>query len=573
MAYREWLRSRHIFFFYFFPSIFFSISILNYSIYADDQNWQRLNIDMPNASAVCVDKDNSALIYAGSRQALFKTTDQGKTWQLAGGGTLTEINFILIDPKEKNTVYAATGNGLFKSQDAGDNWQKVFSGKDVYEKSVLGIVLCSGAPKTVFIATKGGVFFSPANRIVWQKVAGQLNDASVSAIAADPVNPDTLYVVTNKGLFKGKDRLSYCQRLYTGANAESEDASFDIDSEEEEGALSEFFLRHIAVDPKDVNKLYLASKQGVILSTDKGKSWQRQSLYGLLNERLNFLLFFGGRFFLASAGGVSECNGTECREIFKGADFKNCRQLALDAQNNLYAATDKGLYRAVLAGQADKHVQAIVNADKKANGADVKEVARKYSEEYPAKLSPPKEKIEKPALEAAAVENKYVPKDYFKSEPQILDVQKAAIRYAEVYPEKIIAWRWEARAKAFLPELTLDYDKTVSSTVAKDYERFYVGPKDWSVGFKWNIADLIFSTDQTSIDVRSRLMVQLRDDILDEVNRTYFERKRLKAELVTMENVPPKVRFEKELRIEELTAALDGLTGGYMTRMLNKPQE
>lgn len=487
MAYRKWLRSRHIFFFFIFPSLIFSI--LNYNIYADDTTWGTLNIDMPNASAVCVDKDNPAVIYAGSKQALFKTVDQCITWRLAGGGTLTEINFILIDPQDKNTVYAACGNGLFRSIDAGNDWQKIFSGKDVYEKSVLGIVLCNSAPKTVFIATKGGVFFSPANRIIWQKVGGQLNDASCSAIVTDPINPDTLYVVTNKGLFKGKDRFSFCQRLYAGANTETEDAISDIDSEEESDALSEFFLRHIAVDPNDVNKLYLASKEGVILSADKGRSWQRQRLFGLLNERVNFLLFHEGRLFLGSAGGVYECDGAECRELFKGADFKNCRQLAIGAQNNLYAATDKGLFKVALSAPVDKPVQAIVKAD---NSVNIKE------------------RKEKSVRENDVTPNGYVPKDYFKGEPQILDVQKAAIRYAEVYPEKIIAWRWEARAKAFFPELSLDYDKTITTSTSSTSSRYWVGPKDWGVSFKWNVADLIFSTDQTSIDVRSRLMVQLR---------------------------------------------------------------
>ena len=54
---------------------------------------------------------------------------------------------------------------------------------------------------------------------------------------------------------------------------------------------------------------------------------------------------------------------------------------------------------------------------------------------------------------------------------------------------------------------------------------------------------MIFSTEQTSIDVRSRLMVQLRDDILDEVTRLYFERRRLQLELASKS----KVKSDKEL--------------------------
>jgi len=42
--------------------------------------------------------------------------------------------------------------------------------------------------------------------------------------------------------------------------------------------------------------------------------------------------------------------------------------------------------------------------------------------------------------------------------------------------------------------------------------------------------------------------MQLRDDILDEVTRLYFERGRL----------------------QELTADIDGLTGGYLSRRLRE---
>ena len=79
---------------------------------------------------------------------------------------------------------------------------------------------------------------------------------------------------------------------------------------------------------------------------------------------------------------------------------------------------------------------------------------------------------------------------------------------------------------------------------------------------------MVFSSEQTSIDVRSRLMVQLRDDILDEVTRLYFERRRLQLELASQDSLSPKARSEKELRLEELAASIDGLTGGYLSERL-----
>ncbi len=63
-------------------------------------------------------------------------------------------------------------------------------------------------------------------------------------------------------------------------------------------------------------------------------------------------------------------------------------------------------------------------------------------------------------------------------------------------------------------------------------------------------------------------MVELRDDILDQINKLYFERLRVKSELdnLAIENRPK--RFEKQLKLEELTAALDALTAGFYSQQL-----
>jgi hypothetical protein len=72
----------------------------------------------------------------------------------------------------------------------------------------------------------------------------------------------------------------------------------------------------------------------------------------------------------------------------------------------------------------------------------------------------------------------------------------------------------------------------------------------------------------------SSLGVQLRNDILDDLRRTYYERKRLQFEL--MSDPRPKdmnTKFEKELRLQELTQAIDDLTGNYFSEHARKPKE
>jgi hypothetical protein len=162
-----------------------------------------------------------------------------------------------------------------------------------------------------------------------------------------------------------------------------------------------------------------------------------------------------------------------------------------------------------------------------------------------------------------------------QNEPTIGEIQQAAVRYAEVDPEKIKAWRTAAAKKAWLPTLSLDSDFGEDHNVdidrggTNDPDKFITGPKesnvDWSVGVSWDLGDVIWNDDQTSIDVRSRLMVELRNDILNEITHLYFERRRAQMEMAGLPADATKIRLEKQLKFEELTAQIDALTGGYLS--------
>jgi len=56
--------------------------------------------------------------------------------------------------------------------------------------------------------------------------------------------------------------------------------------------------------------------------------------------------------------------------------------------------------------------------------------------------------------------------------------------------------------------------------------------------------------------------VKLRDQVLGEVTRLYFERRRLQAERLLTPKSDPMALVKEELRLMELTAGLDALTGG-----------
>ncbi|MBD3379505.1 MAG: hypothetical protein GF408_03475 [Candidatus Omnitrophica bacterium] len=156
--------------------------------------------------------------------------------------------------------------------------------------------------------------------------------------------------------------------------------------------------------------------------------------------------------------------------------------------------------------------------------------------------------------------------------PSIKEVQRMAVEYAEVSPEKIRRWREMASWKALLPEVSLGFSESTDDNIEiyKNSTKHYVvtGPRetgqDWKVDLSWDLSELVWSSAQTSIDVRSRLMVQLREDILEEVTRLYFERERL---LAGQKNKDVFSRSNR-LKIREINAYIDALTGGEFTKAM-----
>ncbi len=168
-------------------------------------------------------------------------------------------------------------------------------------------------------------------------------------------------------------------------------------------------------------------------------------------------------------------------------------------------------------------------------------------------------------------------------EPDIGLLQRKAMEYAYVSPEKIGQWQKRVKKSALLPKLTLDMDldnnKSVSDSVAvSSTGAENVGPDDKSIykavnfgiSLQWDLSELLWNSEEINIDTRAKLTVELRDDILDQLNQLYFERRRYQVELIIK---PPKdmvVALKKLIKIDRLRADIDALTGGFLTNYLKE---
>jgi len=496
--------------------------------FANDVSWEEISRGNLDLGAVYTEKSDQGIIYFGSRKGVFKSEDAGESYRniLSIKGDNKKINYLTADSKDASCLYAATGGGLFYSDDKGRHWQKVFRGKDYLENECTSIAVL---PSAIYLGTKAGLFYSSDHGRSWHRCAGKLGNAGILSIAYGGKGQGAIYAACVEGVFRTTSNGEVWEKIFTAYPTEGENG-IEAFAEDNESETQHSTINFITIDPIDQSNVYLTTSRGIEMSKDMGATWETLPDYGLLSRDVRFLLVADkSRVYAATKSGIFEFLCERWQEISFGLSAQEIRSLAMDNQGNLYAACDNGLFK------ADFRQLSSVRGN---NNLEL----------------------------------------YYKDEPPINVIQRAAAKYAEVEPEKIIEWRKNAAKKALLPQLSIGVNRNVtdlwhwetgSSTRAGD--DVLVPGNDaigWDVTLSWDLGDIIWNNDQTSIDVRSRLMVQLRDDILDEVTKLYFERIRVKMELNNLGIEERKKRLEKELRLQELTASLDALTGGFFSQRL-----
>ena len=167
-----------------------------------------------------------------------------------------------------------------------------------------------------------------------------------------------------------------------------------------------------------------------------------------------------------------------------------------------------------------------------------------------------------------------------KREPTVRDVQEAALQYFRVNQAQVDGMRSRARLKALAPVLEvsggytqsqLDDVSTNSYLDLPTFEDPWVsrisGGMGWNLRGKatLNLPRLIFNPEE--LDVAS--LAGLVEGILKESTRLYYMRKRLQVDMVLKPPTDQATLISKQLRIEELTAMLDAMTGGWYQRALD----
>jgi photosystem II stability/assembly factor-like uncharacterized protein len=150
-------------------------------------------------------------IYAGTTEGFWMSANGGKSWSLTTPRTV-EVNSIAVHPDAPNRVFIGTNNyGVMVSNDGGRNF--VATNNSFTSRFTYSISADVEQPDILFATTmntssSGGFFFrSEDGGRTWTQGRGlDINRDSPFAVLQDRVNPNLIYLGTNRGIFKSIDR-------------------------------------------------------------------------------------------------------------------------------------------------------------------------------------------------------------------------------------------------------------------------------------------------------------------------------------------------------------------------------
>ena len=518
---------------------------------AVNAQWHKITggINESGVNVMMIHPHNKDIIFAGTDKGLYVSQNSGVDFRavIDVQGQRNKVHALYAPAEDADQFLAATDSGLYRANIREGRWQKIYDAGSETAQMCLSVVRLDS---TIFLGTADGLFLKQQGQGTWKRVAHALGHDVIYALERDE---RFVYAATGSELY----RLSAAGEIKKIFTVFSNDEESDDDYEQIQWPTSK--IKGLFVLQAGRPVIYLCQADKIFTSANHGATWQRLTTNGQVPGGINDILV-----------GQDMCHGIEASG--HDAPGVSCGGLII------FLATDKGVFK-YQRNRWQPLYRGLDNPKAHALGTDL--TRRLYAATAGGLFFMPLEK-------AVAVENIAIPDmdglaARFAHEPSIQEVHRFASRYAEVNKEKIDTWRRQAARKPWLPDVSIglgaDKNRTTSDSVYGSYSsggQHYLAPDDktfydnfgWDVSLSWDLGDIIWNSDQTSIDSRSKMMVELREDILDQVTRLYFERRRLQVEMGALAGADASTVFDRKLRIDELTALIDALTGGEFTKRI-----
>ena len=495
---------------------------------------------------ISVHPNHPETVFLGSGGSVYRSDDGGSQWkQTFWLGPNSKVNRVYFD---RDRIFLLSSSGVYESLDGGRRWKQTFRGHGKKRTDALSLVRDPDNPDTLYLGTEGGYLSSRDNGKNWQAET-ELGQSGIRSLALDKESRE-LFIASDKGLYRKWLDRNRLDRVYVTKKQGQEDLDeiSEVGTEaDEEISIRRNNIQTLLVASHPAPVVAIGTAQGVFVSEDEGNHWERLPLNGLQSTNILDLAYSTRRntFITGTDRGVYiyDESRKQRKEAASGLPaVKTWRLYLADSgeTETIFAVTSKGIVRIIFTDE----------------------------------LRP---------LEPVGVISPHqlgLFSQLIQEEPTIQKIQSAALRYANVGNWKIKRWQWASRLRAAIPSFSIGKDFSRASNIDLDRgstsepDLYIIGPpqksEGWGMDVNWDLGDFIWNSAQTSIDSREKLMVELRGDILSEVTRLYFERRRAQGEFIFSPSEDIEERLNQLIRIDELTANIDALTDGFLSKELSQ---
>ena len=299
-----------------------------YRLSPGSTQWEELTIGLPVnpiVPGVAIHPDNPEVVYAGTQDGPYRSTDRGGHWErLDYPSSGPPVWTFLFRPGEPKVMYLGTAPGeIYRSVDDGDSWQKLNAtmGSNECNMSfptrVIALAADPSYPDEMYAALEvAGVIRSSDGGDTWDEITGSLapreDTLDLHGVQCSAATPHTVYITTRQGPFIGPDRgrewipvefgqyspITYTRdlridptdpnSLYVsiGASARSSQGAlyrsrdlFKTFERVDRGITANATMMAVSVDPRAPSHIYCIARDGQVFGTlDDGATWTTHQL-------------------------------------------------------------------------------------------------------------------------------------------------------------------------------------------------------------------------------------------------------------------------------------------------------
>ena len=299
-----------------------------YRLAPGSDQWQELTSGLPRdpiAPGVALHPNNPAVVFAGTQDGPYRSTDRGEHWErLDYPRTGAPVWSFLFRPGDPAVMYLGTAPGeIYRSVNGGDSWQKLNAtmGSNecamAFPTRVIALAADPNFPDEMYAALEvAGVIRSADGGDTWDEITGSLapseDTLDLHGIQCSAASPHTVFITTRQGPFIGPDRgrewipadlgqfspITYTRDLRVaphdpnllyvsiGAAARSTRGGlyrsrdlFRSFERVDRGISAGATMMAVGIDPRAPHHVFCADRDGLVFgSLDNGETWTTYQL-------------------------------------------------------------------------------------------------------------------------------------------------------------------------------------------------------------------------------------------------------------------------------------------------------